>query len=138
MTAAVCLRNVSRHFGVIKAMDEVDLTIASGEFFAMLGPSGSGKTTCLRVIAGFEQPTHGHIEIFGEDATGVPPYRRNVNTVFQDYALFPHLNVLDNVAYSLMLKKAPRAERHKAAEAALDMVKLAGYGTRRPSELSGG
>ncbi|MCR6636405.1 ABC transporter ATP-binding protein [Devosia sp.] len=138
MTAAVSLQGVSRHFGIIKAMDEVNLEIASGEFFAMLGPSGSGKTTCLRVIAGFEQPTHGHIEIFGENATGVPPYRRNVNTVFQDYALFPHLNVLDNVAYSLMLKKAPRAERHKAAEAALDMVKLAGYGTRRPSELSGG
>lgn len=138
MTAAVSLQGVSRHFGPVKAMDQVDLTIASGEFFAMLGPSGSGKTTCLRVIAGFEQPTHGHIEIFGENATGVPPYRRNVNTVFQDYALFPHLNVLDNVAYSLMLKKVPRAERHKAAEASLDMVKLAGYGARRPSELSGG
>jgi len=83
----------------------------------MLGPSGSGKTTCLRLIAGFEQPSAGHIEIFGETAEGVPPYRRNVNTVFQDYALFPHLNVRDNVAFSLMLKKVPKAERHKQAEA---------------------
>jgi putative spermidine/putrescine transport system ATP-binding protein len=104
----------------------------------MLGPSGSGKTTCLRLIAGFEQPTAGHIEIFGERVEGVPPYRRNVNTVFQDYALFPHLNVLDNVAFSLMLKKVARRERHKQAEAALEMVRLAGYGTRRPGQLSGG
>ena len=85
----------------------------------MLGPSGSGKTTCLRLIAGFEQPTAGHIEIFGERADGVPPYRRNVNTVFQDYALFPHLNVLDNVAYGLMVKGVGKAERRKAAEEAL-------------------
>ena len=119
-------------------MDEVDLDVAPGEFFAMLGPSGSGKTTCLRVIAGFEQPTSGHIEIFGETAEGVPPYRRNVNTVFQDYALFPHLNVIDNVAYSLMLRKVGKAERHKQAEAALDLVKLGGYGQRRPGQLSGG
>ena len=138
MTAAVSLQKVSRHFGPIKAMDEVDLDIAPGEFFAMLGPSGSGKTTCLRVIAGFEQPTSGHIEIFGETAEGVPPYRRNVNTVFQDYALFPHLNVLDNVAYSLMLRKVGRGERNRQAEAALELVKLAGYGERRPSQLSGG
>ncbi|AKR56667.1 ABC transporter ATP-binding protein [Youhaiella tibetensis] len=138
MTAAVSLQKVSRHFGPIKAMDEVDLDIAPGEFFAMLGPSGSGKTTCLRVIAGFEQPTSGHIEIFGETAEGVPPYRRNVNTVFQDYALFPHLNVLDNVAYSLMLRKVGREERNRQAEAALELVKLAGYGERRPGQLSGG
>src|SRR4051795_3424276 len=138
MATAVSFQNVSRHFGTVRAVDDISLTIAEGEFFAMLGPSGSGKTTCLRLIAGFEQPTAGHIEIFGERADGVPPYRRNVNTVFQDYALFPHLNVLDNVAYSLMLKKTPRAERNKAAEAALEMVKLDGYGTRKPSELSGG
>jgi len=138
MTAAVSLQNVSRHFGAVRAMDGVDLEIAPGEFFAMLGPSGSGKTTCLRVIAGFEQPTSGHIEIFGETAEGVPPYRRNVNTVFQDYALFPHLNVLDNVAYSLMLKKVDRAERHRQAEDALAMVQLSGYGARRPGQLSGG
>ena len=104
MTPAVSFKQVSRHFGAVRAVDAVDLDIRPGEFFAMLGPSGSGKTTCLRLIAGFEQPTAGHIEIFGESAVGVPPYRRNVNTVFQDYALFPHLNVLDNVAYGLMVK----------------------------------
>ncbi len=98
MTTAVSLHNVSRHFGSVRAMDGVDLVVAPGEFFAMLGPSGSGKTTCLRLIAGFEQPTSGRIEIFGEAVEGVPPYRRNVNTVFQDYALFPHMNVRDNVA----------------------------------------
>jgi putative spermidine/putrescine transport system ATP-binding protein len=138
MTAAVSLQKVSRHFGAVRAMDEVDLEVAPGEFFAMLGPSGSGKTTCLRVIAGFEQPTSGNIAIFGENATGVPPYRRNVNTVFQDYALFPHLNVIDNVAYSLMLRKVDKAERHKQAAAALEMVKLTGYGERKPGQLSGG
>ena len=104
----------------------------------MLGPSGSGKTTCLRLIAGFEQPTAGHIEIFGERADGVPPYRRNVNTVFQDYALFPHLNVLDNVAYGLMVKGVGKAERLKAAEEALPLVRLPGYGARKPGQLSGG
>jgi putative spermidine/putrescine transport system ATP-binding protein len=138
MTAAVSLQSVSRHFGAVRAMDNVDLEVAAGEFFAMLGPSGSGKTTCLRLIAGFEQPTSGHIAIFGEKAEGVPPYRRNVNTVFQDYALFPHLNVLDNVAYSLMLRKVDRAARTKEAEAALELVKLKGYGERRPGQLSGG
>jgi putative spermidine/putrescine transport system ATP-binding protein len=119
-------------------MDEVDLDVVPGEFFAMLGPSGSGKTTCLRLIAGFEQPTSGHIEIFGETAEGVPPYRRNVNTVFQDYALFPHMNVRDNVAFSLMLRKVDRQTRYREAEAALEMVRLSGYGDRRPSQLSGG
>jgi len=138
MNAAVSLQKVSRHFGAVRAMDAVDLSVAPGEFFAMLGPSGSGKTTCLRVIAGFEKPTAGHIEIFGERAEAVPPYRRNVNTVFQDYALFPHLNVLDNVAFSLMLKKVDRAARYREAEAALELVKLKGFGTRRPGQLSGG
>jgi putative spermidine/putrescine transport system ATP-binding protein len=138
MTPAVSLQNVSRHFGLVKAMDGVDLEVAPGEFFAMLGPSGSGKTTCLRLIAGFEQPSGGTIAIFGERVEGVPPYRRNVNTVFQDYALFPHLNVRDNVAFSLMLKKIVREERNQAAEAALEMVRLAGYGDRRPGQLSGG
>ena len=104
MTPAVSFEGVSRHFGSVRAVDAVDLEVAPGEFFAMLGPSGSGKTTCLRLIAGFEQPTGGVIRIFGDRADGVPPYRRNVNTVFQDYALFPHLNVLDNVAYGLMVK----------------------------------
>ncbi|MFN7127022.1 MAG: ABC transporter ATP-binding protein [Allorhizobium sp.] len=138
MTAAVSFSKVSRHFGSVKAVDAVDLTVEPGEFFAMLGPSGSGKTTCLRLIAGFEQPTSGHIEIFGETAEGVPPYRRNVNTVFQDYALFPHLNILDNVAYGLMVKGVAKAERHREAEQALEMVKLPGYGARKPGQLSGG
>jgi putative spermidine/putrescine transport system ATP-binding protein len=138
MTAAVRFQNVSRHFGTVRAVDGVDLDVGAGEFFAMLGPSGSGKTTCLRLIAGFEQPTAGHIEIFGERAEGVPPYRRNVNTVFQDYALFPHLNILDNVAYGLMVKGVGKGERTKAAEQALEMVKLPGYGHRRPGQLSGG
>ena len=138
MTPAVSFEKVSRHFGSVRAVDAVDLEIASGEFFAMLGPSGSGKTTCLRLIAGFEQPTGGTISIFGERADGVPPYRRNVNTVFQDYALFPHLNVIDNVAYGLMVKGVGRAERAKAAEEALSLVRLPGYGARRPGQLSGG
>jgi putative spermidine/putrescine transport system ATP-binding protein len=138
MTSAVSFQKVSRHFGAVRAVDAVDLDIREGEFFAMLGPSGSGKTTCLRLMAGFEQPTSGHIEIFGETAEGVPPYRRNVNTVFQDYALFPHLNVLDNVAYGLMVRKVAKAERRAQAEAALDLVKLPGYGGRKPGQLSGG
>jgi putative spermidine/putrescine transport system ATP-binding protein len=138
MTPAVSFSKVSRHFGTVRAVDAVDLVVAPGEFFAMLGPSGSGKTTCLRLIAGFEQPTSGHIEIFGEQAEGVPPYRRNVNTVFQDYALFPHLNVLDNVAYGLMVKGVPRAERHRMAEETLALVRLPGYGARKPGQLSGG
>jgi putative spermidine/putrescine transport system ATP-binding protein len=135
---AVVFNKVCRHFGAVRAVDGVDLAIAPGEFFAMLGPSGSGKTTCLRLIAGFEQPTSGHIEIFGETAEGVPPWRRQVNTVFQDYALFPHLNVIDNVAYGLMIAGKPKAERRREAEAALEMVRLPGYGARKPSELSGG
>ncbi|MGN6157473.1 MAG: ABC transporter ATP-binding protein [Devosia sp.] len=138
MTIAVALQHVSRLFGTVKAMDDVNLEIGGGEFFAILGPSGSGKTTCLRLIGGFELPDAGHIEIFGERVENVPAYRRSVNTVFPDYALFPHLNVLDNVAFSLMLRKVPRKERYRQAEAALEMVRLAGHGTRRPSELSGG
>src|SRR5262245_60689350 len=138
MTVAVSFQKVSRHFGTVKAVNAVDLEIRPGEFFAMLGPSGSGKTTCLRLIAGFEQPTAGHIAIFGERADGVPPYRRNVNTVFQDYALFPHLNVIDNVAYGLMVKGVGKAQRLSAAEEALQLVRLPGYGARRPGQLSGG
>ena len=135
---AVRFESVARHFGAVKAVDDVNLEIAEGEFFAMLGPSGSGKTTCLRLIAGFEQPTAGHIEIFGETSEGVPPYQRNVNTVFQDYALFPHMSVLDNVAYGLMVKGVDRYLRHTKAEDALKLVALGGYGTRRPAQLSGG
>src|SRR5687767_10361034 len=138
MPAAVSFQSVSRHFGSVRAVDAASFEIAAGEFFAMLGPSGSGKTTCLRLIAGFDQPTSGHIEIFGETAEGIPPYRRNVNTVFQDYALFPHMNVLENVGYGLMVKGVGRAEREHQAREALAMVKLAGMEARRPSELSGG
>ncbi|MGV3552670.1 ABC transporter ATP-binding protein [Rhizobium sp.] len=138
MTPAVTFRAVSRHFGQVKAVDQVNLEIAEGEFFAMLGPSGSGKTTCLRLIAGFEQPTGGEISIFGENANGVPPWKRNVNTVFQDYALFPHMSILDNVAYGLMVKGVDKATRLRAAEEALAMVALPGYGTRKAGQLSGG
>ena len=138
MTSAVSFRAVARHFGSVRAVDNVDLDIAGGEFFAMLGPSGSGKTTCLRLVAGFEQPTSGEISIFGVNATGLPPWRRSVNTVFQDYALFPHMSILDNVAYGLMVKGVDRTTRHKAAEEALQLVKLGGYGERKTGQLSGG
>jgi len=138
MTAAVEFQAVSRHFGTVHAVDKVDLTIAEGSFFAMLGPSGSEKTTCLRLISGFEQPTSGAIRIFGQDVSDVPPNRRNVNTVFQDYALFPHMTVADNVAYGLMVKGMGRAARLAQAEEMLSVVKLADYGGRKPSQLSGG
>ncbi|SEM43833.1 putative spermidine/putrescine transport system ATP-binding protein [Gemmobacter aquatilis] len=142
MTAAVEFRAVSRHFGPpsapVRAVDGVELTIAEGSFFAMLGPSGSGKTTCLRLISGFEKPTSGTIRIFGQDVSDVPPNRRNVNTVFQDYALFPHMNVRDNVAYGLMVKGVDRRLRHDKAEEMLALVKLGGYGDRKPGQLSGG
>ena len=142
MTAAVTFQSVSRHFGTgptaVKAVDAVDLTIAEGSFFAMLGPSGSGKTTCLRLISGFEQPTSGAIRIFGQDVSAIPPNRRNVNTVFQDYALFPHMNVRDNVAYGLMVKGMPRSQRYAKADEMLHLVQLGGYGDRKPGQLSGG
>ncbi|MCX7286556.1 MAG: ABC transporter ATP-binding protein [Rhodobacterales bacterium] len=138
MTNAVEFSNVSRHFGLIKAVDGVDLAIAEGSFFAMLGPSGSGKTTCLRLISGFEKPTGGQIRIFGEDVSNTPPHLRNVNTVFQDYALFPHMNVRDNVAYGLMVKGMGRVARHAKAEEMLALVKLDAYGDRKPAQLSGG
>jgi putative spermidine/putrescine transport system ATP-binding protein len=138
MTAAVEFANVSRHFGSVKAVDGVSLSIAEGSFFAMLGPSGSGKTTCLRLISGFEKPTGGAIRIFGQDVSDVPPNRRNVNTVFQDYALFPHMKVRDNVAYGLMVKGMARAARYAKAEDILGLVHLEGYGDRKPAQLSGG
>jgi putative spermidine/putrescine transport system ATP-binding protein len=138
MTAAVEFQSISRHFGSTRAVDGVDLTIAEGAFFAMLGPSGSGKTTCLRLISGFEKPTGGVIRIFGQDVSDVPPNRRNVNTVFQDYALFPHMTVRDNVAYGLMVKGVDRRLRLERAEEMLALVKLPGFGDRRPGQLSGG
>ena len=138
MTTAVQFTDVSRHYGEVRAVDAVSIEIRDGEFFSMLGPSGSGKTTCLRLIAGFEQPTAGSIRIHGAEAAGLPPYERDVNTVFQDYALFPHMNVLDNVAYGLKVKGVAKAERYHRAEEALGMVALAGYGKRKPAQLSGG
>src|SRR5215813_7902845 len=135
---AVRFSEVSRHFGQIRAVDRVSFDILDGEFFSMLGPSGSGKTTCLRLIAGFEQPTEGTVAIHGKPMTGVPPYDRDVNTVFQDYALFPHMSVLENVAYGLMIRKVPKREREQRAEEMLAMVALSGFGNRRPSQLSGG
>jgi putative spermidine/putrescine transport system ATP-binding protein len=137
-TPAVRFINVSRHFGEVKAVDNVDLEIRDGEFFSMLGPSGSGKTTCLRMIAGFDQPTAGRIELHGQDVTDRPPYERDVNTVFQDYALFPHMTVGENIAYGLMIKKVPRPERERRVEAMLELVRLPGMARRRPSQLSGG
>ncbi len=138
MTAAVEFHSVSRHFGPVKAVDRVDLSIVEGSFFAMLGPSGSGKTTCLRLISGFEMPTAGTVSIFGEDMGSVPPNRRHVNTVFQDYALFPHMSVRDNVAYGLMVKGVDKRARSAKAEEMLELVKLDGFGDRRPAQLSGG
>ena len=138
MTLAVQFTHVSRQFGEVKAVDRVCIDIEDGEFFSMLGPSGSGKTTCLRLIAGFEQPSAGSIRIHGEEAAGLPPYQRDVNTVFQDYALFPHMNVRDNVAYGLKVKGVGKTERMNRAEEALGMVALGGYGDRKPVQLSGG
>lgn len=138
MTNAVEFLSVSRLFGTVRAVDGVDLSIKAGSFFAMLGPSGSGKTTCLRLISGFERPTGGTIRIFGQDVGRVPPNLRNVNTVFQDYALFPHMNVRDNVAYGLMVKGVDRRTRHAKAEEMLALVKLDSYGDRKPAQLSGG
>jgi putative spermidine/putrescine transport system ATP-binding protein len=135
---AVRLSAVTRRFGPVTAVAGVDLDVAPGEFFAMLGPSGSGKTTCLRLIAGFEQPDEGHIEIFGQAVEGVPAYRRPVNTVFQDYALFPHMSVGENVAYGLKVRGIGRADREDAARQALELVKLGGMEGRKPSQLSGG
>ncbi|QXH50445.1 ABC transporter ATP-binding protein [Pseudomonas fakonensis] len=138
MPPAVQFTQVCRTFGEVKAVDQVSIDIHDGEFFSMLGPSGSGKTTCLRLIAGFEQPSSGSIRIHGSEAAGLPPYQRDVNTVFQDYALFPHMNVRDNVAYGLKVKGVAKAERHARADEALAMVALGDYGARKPAQLSGG
>jgi putative spermidine/putrescine transport system ATP-binding protein len=137
-TPALRLENVVKRFGDVTAVAGVDLEIADGEFFSMLGPSGSGKTSTLRMIAGFEQPTEGRILLHGRDVTGVPPFDRDVNTVFQDYALFPHMTVGDNVAYGLVVRGVARAERRERTAAALRMVRLDGYEGRRPGQLSGG
>jgi putative spermidine/putrescine transport system ATP-binding protein len=138
MSAAIEFQNVARQFGAVRAVDNVSLSIAPGEFFALLGPSGSGKTTCLRLIAGFEQPTSGHVLLGGADVTHVPPYERNVNTVFQDYALFPHMSVAENVAYGLRVRRVAPEERRKRAQEMLALVQLEGLGERSPAQLSGG
>ena len=136
--SAILFQDVSRHFGDVKAVDAVTLEIHDGEFFSMLGPSGSGKTTCLRMIAGFDRPTSGQIFLHGQDVSNLPPYERSVNTVFQDYALFPHMTVEDNIGYGLMIKGVPKAERMKQVDEMLDLVRLPGFGYRKPSQLSGG
>ena len=138
MTAAVEFRDVARTFGTVRAVDGVSLRVEPGEFFAMLGPSGSGKTTCLRLIAGFDLPNAGHVLLDGQDVSDVPPYERNVNTVFQDYALFPHMSVLENVAYGPRVRKVGSAERSSRAQEMLELVKLTGFEDRKPAQLSGG
>jgi putative spermidine/putrescine transport system ATP-binding protein len=134
----VRLRGLRKQYGDVAAVDGVDLEIGRGEFFTLLGPSGSGKTTTLRVIAGFERPDEGSVELGGEDVLRQPPFERDVNTVFQDYALFPHMTVGENVEYGLRVRKVPRRERKRRASEALGVVQLAGYERRRPSQLSGG
>ena len=135
---AVRLVGLRKTFGNVVALDEVTLDIADGEFFSLLGPSGSGKTTCLRLIAGFERPTRGLIELHGVDVSDQPPFEREVNTVFQDYALFPHMSVEQNVAYGLKVKKVAKSEAVERVRAALEMVRLTGFEARKPGQLSGG
>ena len=136
--AAVSLLALSKRFGSNVAISEITLDIRDGEFFSLLGPSGSGKTTTLRLIAGFERPTSGRVWLHGRDVTDVPPFDRNVNTVFQDYALFPHMTVGDNVAYSLRVRRVPRRQRAERVAEVLETMRLSGYEARKPSELSGG
>ena len=135
---AIRLRGLRRQFGDVVAVDDVDLDVYDGEFLTLLGPSGSGKTTVLRMIAGFERPDAGTIELAGADVTRMPPYARDVNTVFQDYALFPHMSVLENIEYGLRVKKVPKPERTERARQALADVRLENLGDRAPSALSGG
>lgn len=135
---AVDLRNVVKRFAEINAVDHVSMQIRDGEFFSMLGPSGCGKTTTLRMIAGFEFPTSGEIALHGKPVGNTPPFRRNVNTVFQSYALFPHMTVAENVAFGLQMKQTPPAEIARRVDEALELVRLSGYAARRPRQLSGG
>lgn len=136
--APVAIRNLCKQFGRVRAVDDVSIEIAGGEFLALLGPSGSGKSTVLMSIAGFELPTSGKILIGGRDCTQLPPHKRDIGMVFQHYTLFPHMSVLDNVAFPLKMRRIDRAERHRRAEEALKVVRLGGYGSRMPKQLSGG
>jgi len=135
---AITFEGVCRYFGEVKAVDKVDLQVLDGEFFSMLGPSGSGKTTCLRLIAGFDRPTAGRILLYDQDVSQLPPYERDVNTVFQDYALFPHMTVGENISYGLMIKKVAKSERQRREEEMLELVRLPGMSNRKPGQLSGG
>jgi putative spermidine/putrescine transport system ATP-binding protein len=135
---AVAFDAVSRRFGAVVAVDDVSFRVEEGEFFTFLGPSGSGKTTCLRLIAGFERPDAGTVALSGRIVNDVPPFDRDVHTVFQDYALFPHMNVVDNVAYGLMVRGVDAATRRRTAMEALEQVRLEGLARRRPAQLSGG
>jgi putative spermidine/putrescine transport system ATP-binding protein len=136
--AAVHVSGLRKRYGDVVALAGVDLVIGTGEFFTLLGPSGSGKTTLLRLIAGFERPDAGRIELGGTDVTRVPPYSRNVNTVFQDYALFPHMTVAQNIEYGLRVRRVAKADRREKVDRALEMVRLAGLGSRKTAQLSGG
>ena len=143
---AISFKEVSRIFSVrqrdmageVRAVDNVSLDVFDGEFFSMLGPSGSGKTTCLRMIAGFDRPSSGQIYLYGQDVSDLPPYERDVNTVFQDYALFPHMTIGENVAYALMIRKVAKTERERRVDEMLDLVRLPGFSDRKPAQLSGG
>jgi len=138
MDSAVRFRQVFLRYGKVLALDGIDLEIRSGEFFGILGPSGSGKTSCLRLIAGFDRPSQGRIELHGRSAEAVPPYDRDVNTVFQDYALFPHMTIEENVGFGLMVRGVGSRERRERVGEMLEMVRLEGFGQRRPNQLSGG
>src|SRR5438067_4198467 len=135
---ALRVEGVRKSYGQVVAVAGIDLEVAEGEFFTLLGPSGSGKTTLLRLIAGFERPDAGSIELGGHDISSLPPYLRNTNTVFQDYALFPHMSVAENIGYGLRVKGTAKGERENRVQRALEMVRLTGLGHRRPNQLSGG
>ena len=131
MIKALELKDINKKFNETVALKNIQLEINDGEFFSLLGPSGSGKTTCLKVIGGFEQPDSGFVKLFNEEVTNIPPFKRNVNTVFQDYALFPHMNVEENVSYSLKIQKIPKNKQAASVEEILSTVKLRGYEKRR-------
>src|SRR5881398_3698245 len=135
---AIRVTGLAKRYGDVVAIADIELTVRAGEFFTLLGPSGSGKTTLLRLIAGFERPDRGRIELGGRDVTRVPPYARDVNTVFQDYALFPHMTVAENIEYGLRVRRVAKPERRGRVEEALALVRLPGLGARKPAQLSGG